>query len=122
MLKCPDCLTRKNWYFLCFTAEEDEQVAIWRLQAAYRTRAALKSLPFYRNRAQSERENSGSEMPYWLALQGSEMTLERPAPGPESVEGLTSADLPDALPFSWLRQVERIMLDLRGSTLNAEEM
>ena len=117
VLRCPDCLRRKNWYFANFTVEEDKLVAMWRLQAAYRLRAGLRGVPFYRDRAQRARAETGSEMPYWLELQGSEMTLERPAPGQESVEGLTSEDLPEALPTPWLHQVERILLKNRSSAI-----
>jgi hypothetical protein len=118
MLNCPECLNKKNWYFHHFTPDEDQQVAVWRLQAAFRLRASLKGLAFYANRAKKERERSGSEMPYWLGLQGSSMTAERPAPRPDSILGLTPEDLPDTLPFDWLHQVERIMLGQRQSTLD----
>ena len=117
MIKCPECLRRKNWYLSQFSPEEDEQVSIWRLQAAFRARAGLKNLAFYANRAKREREKSGSEMPYWLSVQGSAMTLERPAPGPESVQGLTLEDLPNTLPFPWLHPVEKIFLQQRRSML-----
>ena len=120
-LRCPSCLRSNNWYAAQFTPEEDEQVLLWRLQAAYRVRAALQGVEFYAKRAKAERQRSGSEMPYWIAHQGSEMTLERAPPGPESVVGLTPEDLPDAFPTSWLRQVERIMLHCRGSAITASD-
>lgn len=120
MLKCPDCLTRKNWYMGDFTQEEDEEVALWRLQAAYRLRASHMKLKFYADRAKKERALSGTEMPYWLSLQGSQMTLERRSPDPESIQGLTKEDLPDSLPFLWLMQVEKILLSQRQSTLVCE--
>ena len=90
---------------------------IWRLQAAFRVRAKLKSVAFYASRAKKERDSCGSEMPYWLSVQGSEMTLERLAPGPDSIEGLTPEDLPDSFPMIWLRPIDTLLLQQRGSIL-----
>ena len=117
VLKCPACLLEKSWYFEPFTPEEDREVAIWRLQAAFRIRAQLNSLPFHADRATRERKKCGSEMPYWLRLQGSQMTAQLPAPDASSIEGLTQEDLPDSFPFPWLRQVESLLLKRRQSTL-----
>jgi hypothetical protein len=50
-----------------------------RLQAAERLRAALSSVPFYAKAAEKARLQ-GDEMAYWLCLQGSEATLQRPSP------------------------------------------
>ena len=118
-LKCPEVLRRKNWYLQPFTAEEDADVIAWRLQAAYRLRAQLNGLPFYANRAMRERETSGSEMPYWLRLQGSEMTLERPAPTVESLQGLSPADLHYEISVTSLHVVDQLLLAGRGSALVA---
>lgn len=46
------------------------------MQAAYRLRAALGSVPFYAKRAEQARLE-GDEMAYWLGLQASQMTLRR---------------------------------------------
>jgi len=120
-LTCPTCLKAKNWYFESFTPEEDEEVLQWRLQAAYRIRAALQRIEFYAKKARMEREGSGSEMPYWIGMQGSQMCLERRPPSPDSVAGLTPHDLPDTIPVSWFSSVERIMLRRRQSAITAYE-
>lgn len=120
VLKCPEVLRRCNWYFDEFTLEEDRDVMMWRLQAAYRLRAALKGTPFYAKRAGKCRAETGTEMPYWLELQGSQMTLERCAPLPDSVAGLTAEDLPPSLPLAWLHPVEPLLLSNRpGSMFDA---
>jgi hypothetical protein len=59
MLTCPECLRRRNWYFAPFTEAEDAEVAMWRLQAAYRLRAGLKEVPFYANRARRDQRRDG---------------------------------------------------------------
>lgn len=116
-LKCPEFLRRENWYLRRFTPEEDAEVMAWRIQAAYRLRAGLMGMPFYAKRAMRERERSGSEMPYWLELQGSEMTLERPAPTVESLQGLSPADLHYEMSVNSLHVVDRLLLAGRGSAL-----
>ena len=50
-----------------------------RLEAAKRLRAALSGVPFYARRAAQAKAEHGDEMVYWLDLQGSEATLQRPA-------------------------------------------
>ena len=116
-LRRPAALRERNWYFAPFTAEEDAEVAMWQLQAAYRIRARLKGVAFHAARARKAREQHGSEMPYWLSLQGSQMTSERPPPDPSSIEGLTPADLPDELPIKWLHPVAGLLIANRGSEL-----
>lgn len=120
LLKCPEVLRRRNWYFASFTAEEDREIMMWRIQAAYRLRAALKDVPFYAKRAQQSRATAATEMPYWVQLQGSQMTLERHAPGPESVAGLTPEDLPSSLPIAWLHPVELVLLANRAGAVAAD--
>jgi len=117
MIKCPEVLRRQNWYFARFTPEEDRRIMMWRLQAAYRLRAALRGVPFYAKRAIECRAMSGTEMPYWLGLQGSEITLERSPPSPDSVAGLTTQDLPASLPYDWLHPIEPMLVSNRGSPL-----
>ena len=110
-------MRRKNWYADNFTAEEDAEVAAWRLQAAYRLRAGLRSVPFYAKRAADARLRYGSEMPYWLERQGSEFCAECPAPDESSLDGLTPEDIRDTLPAEWLHPVDRLLLKMRGSDL-----
>lgn len=116
-LRCPGVLRQRNWYAATFTAEEDAEIAAWRLQAAYRLRAGLRSVPFYAKRAADARLRYGSEMPYWLELQGSEFCAERPAPDESSLDGLTPEDIRDTLPVEWLHPVDRILIGNRGSSL-----
>lgn len=116
VLTCPECLER-NWYSDPFTPEEDMLVVQWRLQSAYRLRAAYMGIPFYAQRAEQARARYGTEMPYWLGLQGSQIKAQLPVPPPESVIGLTPADLPKTLRVAWLSPVERLALRRRRSAL-----
>lgn len=77
-LACPDVLRRKNCFLDRLTPEEEATVNAWRKQAAERLREALCSVPWYAKKAEKARL-AGNEMAYWLDLQGSEMTLLRPA-------------------------------------------
>lgn len=121
VLTCPECLVNRTWYTEATTSEQDAEGLMWLLQGAYRLRARLKEhlSPFCVRRAASFRKKTGSEMPYWislqcLALQGSPLTREISAPpAPESVEGLTKADVPDQLPASWEHYFNRMVLTLR---------
>jgi hypothetical protein len=80
MLQCPEVLHRKNCFLDYLTPEEEQVIREWRWLAANAERARLGSFPFWANRAAKHKARTGSEMGYWLELQGSQMTAGGPKP------------------------------------------